>query len=290
MSSISNLLTALATGCIYSIMAVGVVLIYRTSRVLAFHVGEIGMLTAYTAVSIWTPKSNLVEIAYAFFAALCVVLICGVSMYALVERWGGKFGHFIGTVITIAATIALNGLMSVIWGGQTYRLPLFPGSIALFDVTLPLQNIAVIAISSVVLILVVAMMRRSTLGIDMQAIACNPTLARLRAVPVNLTLCIAWILGSALAALSGVLIASVSVVSIEGSFIGISAIVAALIGGMTSIGFAVVGAFLLAGCETLVTLFGEPRYTPVIPVLCLMILLIVRPTGLAGRSESISRV
>jgi len=290
MSWLSNLITALATGCIYGIMAVGVVLIYRTSRVLAFHVGEVGMLTAYAMVSVWTPQSGALQTSEAILAAVAVTLATGTIMYVLVERLGARFGHFIGTVITIAATIALNGLMSLIWGGQTYRLPLFPGAVAFAGVSLPLQNVAVIAIAAVTLSLVLVLMRRSAIGIDMQAIACNAALARLRGVPVQATLCAAWVLGSALAALAGILIASVSVVSIEGSIIGVSAIVAALIGGMTSIPFAIVGAFMLAGCETLVTLFGEPRFTPVIPVLCLLILLIVRPTGLAGRSEAISRV
>ena len=66
--------------------------------------------------------------------------------------------------------------------------------------------------------------------IDMQAIANNPTLAHLRGIFVQRTLCAAWVLGSLLAALAGVLIASVSVVSVEGAVIGVSAIVAALIG------------------------------------------------------------
>lgn len=281
MSWLSNIYTALATGCLYSIMAVGVVLIYRTSRVLAFHVGEVGMLTAYVVVSIWRPGQGALILTEALVLAVCTAVAAGIVMYVLVERIGGRFGHFVGTVITIAATIGLNGLMSLMWSGQTYRLPLLPGST---------QNIAVVGIAAVTLAAVMVLMRRSALGIDMQAIANNATLARLRGVPVQLTLCAAWVLGSVLAAMSGVLIASLSVVSIEGSVIGVSAIVAALIGGMTSIGFAIVGAFLLAGCETLVTLFGEPRYAPVIPVVCLLLLLIVRPTGLAGRSESISRV
>ena len=283
MSWLPNIFTALATGCLYSIMAVGVVLIYRTSRVLPFHVGEVGMLTAYVVVSIWRPGQGALILTEALLLAACTAVAAGIVMYVLVERIGGRFGHFVGTVITIAATIGLNGLMSLMWGGQTYRLPLFPGSSST-------QNIAVVGIAAVTLGAVIILMRRSALGIDMQAIANNATLARLRGVPVQRTLCAAWMLGSVLAAMSGVLIASLSVVSIEGSVIGISAIVAALIGGMTSIGFAIVGAFLLAGCETLVTLFGEPRYTPVIPVICLLLLLIVRPTGLAGRSESISRV
>ncbi len=285
-----SILTALATGCIYSVMAVGVVLIYRTSRVLAFHVGEIGMLTAYILVSVWVPGGGFLNLGAAVIAAFGIAALSGVVMYVLVERIGGRLGHFVGTVITIAATIALNGLMGLVWAAQTWRMPLFPGTIGFFGVNLSIQNLAVILIGSAALVGIVVLIRHTSLGIDMQAIANNPALARLRGISVQKTLCAAWMMGSLLAALSGVMIASVSVVSVEGAVIGVSAIVAALIGGMTNVGFAIVGAFLLAGCETLVTLFGEPRFSQVIPVLGLLLLLVMRPTGLASRSENIMRV
>lgn len=290
MSWIGSLATVLTTGCIYSILAVGIVLIYRTSRVLAFHLGEIGMLVAYVLVSIWSPGSGAASLGLALGCAILTAIAAGLIMYYLVERLGGGYGHFVGTVITIAATIALKGLMSLLWGGQTWRLPLFDGEVMVWGTPVPASSAAVLVIGVVVLFAIVLIMRSSTIGIDMKAIACNPQLARLRGIPIQMTLCVVWLVGSILAAISGVLIASVSVVSIEGSVIGVSAIVAALIGGMTSVGFALVGAFLLAACETLVTLFGEPRFSQVIPVLGLLLLLAFRPTGLASQSESINRV
>lgn len=285
-----SIATALATGLIYSVMAVGIVLIYRTSRVLAFHMGEVGMLAAYAMVSVWRPGAGAINLFTAISAVLAVALLTGVAMYVLVERFGGRFGHFVGTVITIAATIALHGIMSLIWGAQTWRMPLIDGNVSLLGFTFPAGNLAVLVFSAAILLAVLLLLARTTIGIDMQAIACNPTLARLRGISVQRTLCVVWVLASLLAAVSGIMIASVSVVSLEGAIIGVSAIVAALIGGMTSIPFAIVGALLLAGCETLVTLFGEPRYSQVIPVICLMLLLIVRPTGLASQSEHIARV
>lgn len=271
-------------------MAVGIVLVYRTSRVLAFQVGEVGMLAAYVLVSLWRPGAGPANLIVAIAAAGFVAAAVGVVLYILVERMGGRYGHFVGTVITIAATIALNGFMGLIWGAQTSRLPLFEGTVSLLGTAFPAANVAVAMISAVTLLTVIPLLYRSSLGVDMQAIACSPTLARLRGISVEKTLCAVWVLGCVLSGVSGVLIASVSVVSLEGAVIGVSAIVAALIGGLTSIPFAIVGAFLLAGSETVVTLFGEPRYAQVVPVLGLLILLIVRPTGLASRSEHIARV
>jgi branched-subunit amino acid ABC-type transport system permease component len=241
-------------------------------------------------VSVWRPGAGAINFLAAISAVLAVAALTGVAMYVLVERFGGRFGHFVGTVITIAATIALHGIMSLIWGAQTWRMPLVDGNVLLFGLTFPAGNLSVLIFSAAILLVVLLLLARTTIGIDMQAIACNPVLARLRGISVQRTLCVVWVLATLLAALSGIMIASVSVVSLEGAIIGVSAIVAALIGGMTSIPFAIVGALLLAGCETLVTLFGEPRYSQVIPVICLMLLLIVRPTGLASQSEHIARV
>lgn len=285
-----SIATALATGLIYSVMAVGVVLIYRTSRVLAFHMGEVGMLAAYVMVSVWRPNAGAMNLVAAFAAALSIAALTGAAMYVLVERLGGRFGHFVGTVITIAATIALHGIMSLIWGAQTWRMPIIEGSVSILGQSYPAGNLAALVCSAIILLTVLLLIARTNIGIDMQAIACNPGLARLRGISVQRTLCAVWVLATILGALAGILIASVSVVSLEGAGIGVSAIVAALIGGMTSIPFAILGALLLATCETLVTLFGEPRYSQVIPVLCLMLLLIVRPTGLASQSEHIERV
>lgn len=285
-------IAALGIGLTYAVMAVGIVLIYRTSRVLAFHFGEIGMLAAYVMVSTWRPGAGPrgLGLLSGAMAALAASLAAGLILYLLVEKFGGRFGHFVGTVITIAGAIILSGLMSLFWGAETFALPLFSGALAIGGASIPISSLGVIVIAATTLALTGLIITRTTLGIDMQAIACNPSLARLRGIPVQRTICAAWIMSTVLAAIAGILTAAVSVVSMDGAVIGVSAVVAAIIGGLTSVRFCIVGALLLAACETLVVMFFDPRYSQVIPVLTLLFLLMIRPSGLSGRAENIERV
>lgn len=292
MTWVAFLIAALGIGLTYAVMAVGIVLIYRTSRVLAFHFGEIGMLAAYVMVSAWRPEVGTHDsgLLSGVIAALAVSLVAGLILYGLVEKLGGRFGHFIGTVVTIAAAIILVGLMSLFWGAETYPLPLFFGAVAIGGASVSISSLGVVVIAAATLIVTGLIITHSTLGIDMQAIACNPPLACLRGIPVQRTICGVWIISTVLAAIAGILTAAVSVVSMDGAIIGVSAVVAAIIGGLTSVRFCIIGALLLAACETSVVMFFDPRYSQVIPVLTLLLLLIVKPSGLSGRTENIERV
>ncbi len=284
-------IAGLGIGLTYAVMAVGIVLIYRTSRVLAFHFGEVGMLAAYVLVSVWQPGSvHGFGLISGIAAAFVVSVSAGLLLYLLVERFGSRYGHFVGTVITIAAAIILAGMMSLFWGAETRQVPIFYGNFASIGYSVPISSIAVIVIDVITLSITGLIITKTTLGIDMQAIACNPTLARLRGISVQTTVCTVWVLGTVLAAISGILTASVSVVSLDGAVIGVSAVVAAIIGGLTSVRFCILGALLLASSETLVIMFFDPRYSQVIPVLTLLLLLMVKPSGLSGRAEHIARV
>lgn len=285
------LVSALGTAMIIAIMGMGVVIVYRTTRVLAFHVGETGVLAAYTVTALWQPAgASDLELALALGIALAVAALVGLVTWFVVDVLGSRFGHFTGTVITIAIAIILDGLMSLLWQGQARRVPIFSGSVEIAASTVPVSSIALVVIGLVVTLGTILLVGRTGLGLEMQAVANNSALARMRGVPVRWIVCVVWVGASALAGISGVLLASVSVVSIEGAVIGVSAIVAAILGGLTSLRGCVAGALLLAGTQTIVTVFFEPRYAQVVPVLLLLVLLVVRPSGITGRTEQIARV
>lgn len=291
MSWLPIVVAGLGTAMIIAVMGMGVVLVYRTSRVLAFHVGEVGALAAYTMTAVSQAiGGGGVGLGVALAAVLAVAVAAGLLAFFLVEVLGGRFGHFTGTVVTIALAIAISGAMSLVWEGQTMRVPVFAGSVAFAGTAMPLSSIAVAAIGGAVAALTVGVVARTGIGLDMQAVAGSQTLARLRGVSVRRTLCFVWVGASVLAALSGMLLASVSVVSLEGAAIGVSAIVAAILGGLTSLSGCLVGAILLAGIETAITIWFEPRYAQVVPVLLLLVLLVFRPAGLSGQAEQIARV
>ena len=115
-------------------------------------------------------------------------------------------------------------------------------------------------------------------------------LARLRGIPVQRVLLTVWLFAGALTALGGIGSATLTSVSLEGAFIGVSAVVAAIMGGMTSLPGALLGATLIAAGEQLVSFNFDARYSQVVPVLALVLVLALRPSGLTGRVEHIQRL
>lgn len=286
----SFVLSTMGTSVVYATIALGVILVYRTNKVLPFHVGALAMLSGYVMSDFWVAGGAVSSLAAGLLAVACVCVAVGCVMHVLVDRFGERYGHFVGTVITIAATTFLGGLMSMVWGGDVRRLPLVTGNVTLLDQSYSANGLLVVLIGVVVLAGALVSMRMTSLGIQMQAVAADPKLAQLRSIPIRRILLIAWIGSSLLAATGGILMASLSSASLEGSAIGVSAIVAAVIGGLYSMPGAVVGAILLAAGENLITQFANPRYSQVAPILMLVILLVMRPSGLSGSAESIRRV
>jgi len=283
--------STLGLASVYAVIALGVVIVYRTNRVLPFHVGQVGIFCAYLFTSIWIPTGGgPFEFMLAVVAVIATSVALGLVLHVLIDRWGARYGHFTGTVVTIAAATFMIGLMSFIWTGQVRQFRLLEGKVSFVGVNLSLNGLLVIAIGIFVFVAMLLWLRRSRVGIDMQAISNNPRLAEFRGIPVGARLITAWVASTMLSAIGGIMISSLSVVSLEGSAVGISAIIAAILGGMFSMPGAVVGALVLATGENLVTTFFDPRYSQVVPVLMLVLLLTLRPSGLTGRVEEISRV
>lgn len=285
------LYSVLGNACVYALIALGVVIVYRTNRVLPFHVGQLGILAAYLFTTIWKPSHGF-GFHFASAALAIVALSCaiGLVLHLLIDRWGARFGHFTGTVITIAVASSLTGITSYVWRGEVRRYRFIDGNVELFGTQMAWNSLALTIVSIATIVCVLLWIRYSRMGIDMQAVANNTRLAQLRGVPVNQRLMASWIASSLLAAFGGIISSSMSVLSPEGSVVGITAIIAAILGGMHSMIGAAVGAVLLSMGEIIVTTSFNPRYSQVVPVLMLVLLLTLQPSGLSGRVEEIKRV
>ncbi len=290
--SISLLVSIIASASVYAALAVAVVLVYRTNNVLTFHVAEAGVLSAYvmvTTIDMWG-QGNSGSIIVGFAAAILIALAIGVVMHILIDRWARPFGHFVGTILTIAVATLLLGVVSMVWSGETRRLLLADGYFVIGRNQVAWNSIIVTAVCLLAVITTYIVVARTRLGIAMRAVANSTELARLRGIPVSKILLSVWLISGVLGAIGGVCMAALSSVAMEGAIVGVSAVVAAILGGMTSLGGAILGATLLAAGEQLVSVYIDARYSQVVPILALVIVLSIRPSGLSGRTESIARV
>jgi branched-subunit amino acid ABC-type transport system permease component len=290
MSALPFALDVLSSAVIYALFALAVVLAYRTSRVLMFCVGEIGVASAYVMRDVWAwTGDSAAGLALAVLAALCVAALVGWTLYALLRQLSASSDYFIGTVVTIAVSIFLEGLMSAVWNGETEQLPFTRHALAISGVSLSVLSLWIVVLGGGLIAASLLVLHRTRIGIELQALSGNWQLAVLNGIPAARRLAAVWIAASMLSAVAGIFSAAVSAVSIGGASVGFSGIVAAIMGGLTSPGGAIAGALLLAFGENLTSLYFDARYALAVPVVALVLLLALRPAGLSGRVERISR-
>lgn len=277
----------------YSLFALAIVLIYRTNKVLLFCVGELGALASFIAYSTndWlntqsVPFSGLIGVV----VAVAIITLISILLLWIIEQMGTTGSHFIGTMITIAFSIVLQGIMSVIWQGEIYRYTVTPLFFNLGDARISGLAIIVGTIGLLLAIGTVMLLKKSRIGYDMQAIADNRTLSTLRGIPVQQRILLIGALVGILSATAGILGASLTSISLENASLSVNAIIAAIIGGLTSPIGAIAGAIVLAIVENITTVFLDSRYATLTPIVLLGIFLVFRPYGLSGKSEHIQRV
>ncbi len=289
MNLASFAVNTLSTTMVYALFALAVVFAYRTGRILFFCVGEIGTVSAYVMAEVWDWSGQAVAgLPIAILATLGADVAVGLFLFVILSQEKQE-DPFIGTAITIAIAIILVGLMSVVWGSSVEQLPLVKGFVTFAGATLPLVSFVAIGVGALTVLAVLVLLYWTPIGVELQAVAENRQLAALNGIPVDRRLLMTWIGACTLSGIGAVLSGSVSSISVEGSAIGFSGIVAAIIGGLTSPAGALAGALILAAGENLISLFFDVRYSTVVPVALLLVLLMVRPWGLSSRVERIFR-
>ncbi len=281
-------LTVVTTWGIYALLGMGIVLIYRTSRILNIAGGQLAMFVGYVA-------ATLILNGYPFVLALPAGLVTAMALgfvvfWLMLRRVMGE-PPYIGLMVTVGLATMLNGFMVVLFGGGMVAVPTgLPGFTQIGSLRLPTPDV-VAAIGAWLGIAVIAIVYHVTnLGLQMRAVAEKVMLSAQRGLDVERTVALSWVIGVFAAGYAGILHGERAFVALSASVIGISALIACLIGGMDSLKGVVVGAFIVAASENLTALYVDPRYVLLAPVLFLFVILSVRPWGLFGTVEEFRRV
>jgi branched-chain amino acid transport system permease protein len=285
----------LALGSTYALLAAGIVIVYKASRVVNFAHGELAIVGAYVFHSAGfltgatlTGPSLLVTIAIsAAGSALFGVLI----YFSLMRRLLGR-PTFVAAMVTIGLAIILKAGIVVIWQSRSVgiaigRQPLYQfaggGRIAWIDLVSILACIVMFAALAI-------FFQYTRLGRQFRGAAENPLLAAQRQVNINLILALAWALAVFSATLAGVLFGSRSMLSPQSTIIGLSGLTAALVGGLDSLRGAAIGGFLVAAATYLTARLIGPTLAETVPFLILLAVMCWRPWGLFGTVEELNRV
>jgi branched-chain amino acid transport system permease protein len=278
--------SGLATGSIYALMALALVIIYNATRTLNFAQGE--MLMASTFLG-WAAHQAL---GLPLAATLLVAVAAAAAMGWLVERTIIRRAigatHWDVLIITLGLSLMLRAGAGVAWTHDEFPFPSFFGNrpIALGPVRLAPVSLGIVGASLALMAALYALFTWTRLGRAMRAVAQNQRAARLMGISVERVYASAWMLAAVVGAVAGVLVAPVIFLSSKMGLIVINGFTAAVIGGFGSMPGAVVGGMLLGVIENLAPLYLPSGIRYSVPFLVLIAILLLRPAGLLGRVQA----
>ncbi len=293
---IELLLSGLTRGSIYALIALGYTMVYGIIQLINFAHGEVYMIGAFTALIVASILSILGwnEIAILFIASVVAVVYSMAYGYTLEKVAYKPLRHAPRLSALISAIGMSLFLQNYVLLAQTSDFMPFPALIPDLEFLEPIAHmittpeVIIIFTTSVVMVLLTFMIKFTRVGKAMRATAQDREMAMLVGVDVNRVISITFIVGSATAALGGVLIAShIGQINFYIGFIaGIKAFVAAVLGGIGSMPGAVLGSLVLGCCESFFTGFVSSDYEDVFAFVILVLILIFRPAGILGRSDT----
>jgi branched-chain amino acid transport system permease protein len=273
-------------GAIYAGLALAIVIIYRSTRVINFAQGEMATFTTFIA---WSLMNRGLSFWVAFPIVLAIAFAGGVTIERILIRPVENAPVLTIVIITLGLALLLNGLMSIIWGGATreFHGPFSTRTIDVGGVPISVQDIGIVVVSIVLVAVLALFFRYTKLGLALRAAAVNPDSSRLVGVRVGWMFALGWGIAAVLGAVAGMMIAPV--VFLDPNMmqtILLYAFAAAVLGGLDSPIGAVVGGILLGLTITLlgryVGFIGSTLKLPV-ALLLILLLLLVRPGGLFGK-------
>ena len=278
------LISGIAQGCIYGLIALGFVLIYKATETVSFAQGELMMLGAFTAFA----AMSMLGWPFWLAAVLAVVAMAafGVLLELVVIRPILGQPQFSIVMLTIGIGYVARGLITMIpaIGTETHALPV-PYKDEIWNVgalVLNVEQMVVIGSTAVLCALLFAMFRYSKLGIAMQASSQNQLAAYYMGIPVKRLNGLVWGLAAGVAAIAGMLLAPITFVHANMGFIGLKAFPAAVVGGFGSLPGAIVGGLVIGIVESFAGFYLPDGFKDTAAYIVVLIMLMFKPNGLFG--------
>ncbi len=277
-------LSGIAIGCVYALVALGFVLIYKATETVNFAQGELMMLGgffAYTATALmgWPYWAAIV------FAVL-VMAIFGMGVERIVLRPVLGQAQFTVVMVTIGVGYVMRGVVSMVpgWGTDTYKIanPFADRVINLGGAAISLEQLMIIVMTAALCAVLFLFFRFTRIGIAMQASSQNQLAAYYMGIPVQRINTLIWGLSAAVATFAGILLAPLTFVHANMGFIGLKAFPAAVVGGFGSIPGAIVGGLVIGLVESFAGYYLPEGFKDIAAYIVVLLVLIIKPSGLFG--------
>ena len=284
MQFVQLVISGVALGCIYGLIALGFVLIYKATETVSFAQGELMMLGAFGALVCMT------VLGFPFWLSV-LATIAGMGLFGLlVER--ALIRPILGqpafsiVMLTIGVGYMARGLITMVPGmGTDTHVLNVPYKDQLWQIgglIVPMEQLVVMLFTATLCGALFALFRYTKLGLAMQASSQNQLAAYYMGIPVKRLNGLVWALAAVVAALAGLLLAPITFVHANMGFIGLKAFPAAVVGGFTSLPGAIVGGIIIGVVESLAGFYLPEGFKDIAAYVVVLIMLMVKPNGLFG--------
>ncbi len=286
MTFLSYLISGISLGSIYAIIALGYTMVYGIAKMLNFAHGDVIMVGAYICFFA-TSRFGLPPVA-AVLLAMIVCTILGITIERLAYKPLRQAASLAVLITAIGMSYFLQNSAQLLWSSnpKVFSSVVGNGSIKLFGGQLSISHTTLVTILACIVIMVALTLftSRTKVGKAMRACSEDKAAAQLMGINVDTTISITFAIGSALAAIAGVLLCSAypTLMPTTGSMPGIKAFTAAVFGGIGSIPGALLGGILLGIIEIFAKAYISTQLSDAIVFAVLIIVLIVKPSGLLG--------
>ncbi len=287
MNFINSLISGVSLGSVYAIIALGYTMVYGIAKMLNFAHGDVIMIGSYVVFFAVGAQSLPPIVAVLLAMAVCALL--GVVIEYLAYRPLRSATSLAVLITAIGVSFLLQNFALISWSSNPKTFPsIIPfGKLSLFDGAVVISGEAIMTMLTCVVVMLglTLFTQKTKMGKAMRAVSEDKAAAQLMGINVNMTISVTFAIGSALAAVAGVLLCSMypMLMPTTGAMPGIKAFTAAVFGGIGSIPGAMLGGILLGIIEIFGRAYVSTQLSDAIVFAVLIVVLLVKPTGLLGK-------
>ena len=282
-----HFLTGIYLGGAYALIAIGYTMVYGILRLINFAHGDLFMMSGYLMIFAMASMPWFVAIPVVLAGTVLIGVVIEKAAYAPL-RSAPRMSVMISA---IGVSYLLQNLATYLYTAipRAYpEIPVLKKILSFGDITTSLVTLITPVLTIVLVVLLIQPINHTKLGMAMRAVSKDTEASRLMGIKVNTTISMTFVIGSLLAGVGAVLYFTdrMTVYPYSGALPGLKCFVAAVLGGIGSIPGAVLGGFIIGICETFLVAFGYSMFSDAFTFLLLIVILLVRPTGLFGEAAS----
>ena len=276
------ILSGLATGSIYALVALGLALIYNTTEHVNFAQGEMSMVSAFIGFTFF--KFMGLSLPIAFLLTLIASAMLGIIVERLVIRPATRAPHFNIFIITIGVSIVMKSLAGFTWSHDDFPYPsIFPDkTIKIGDATIDMISLGIIGTTILLMLILFVFFKYTRYGTAMRAVSHSQNAALLMGINVKQSFAVTWAISFLVAAVAGILMAPVVFLSTHMGHVVINGFAAAILGGWGSIPGSIIGGLLLGVIDNIAPLYLPSQIKNIVPFMVIFIVMVIRPKGIMG--------